>query len=104
MTRQGERAFDTVRVGGQSLREIFRAAGCVEPAPPSCAACLGGPVDTYGRCNGSEACISTTNRNFPGRMGGKDSRTILASAYTAAAAAVAGRIVDPRDMLQGDAP
>jgi 3-isopropylmalate/(R)-2-methylmalate dehydratase large subunit len=98
-TVEVEQAFDTVRIGGQTLREIFRAAGCLDPAPPSCAACLGGPVDTYGRCNGAETCISTTNRNFPGRMGGKDSRTILASAYTAAAAAVAGRIVDPREMM-----
>jgi len=98
-TVEVERAFDTVRVGGQTLRAIFRAAGCQEPAPPSCAACLGGPPDTYGRCNGAETCISTTNRNFPGRMGGKDSRTILASPYTVAAAAVAGKIIDPRELL-----
>ena len=38
---------------------------------PSCAACLGGPADTFARLNKPEVCVSTTNRNFPGRMGDK---------------------------------
>jgi 3-isopropylmalate/(R)-2-methylmalate dehydratase large subunit len=76
----------------KTLREIFEEAGCMEIAKPSCAACLGGPIDTYGRCNGSEVCISTTNRNFPGRMGSKDSQTILASPATAAASALKGYV------------
>ena len=44
-----------------------------------CAACLGGPVDTFGRMNAPLKCISATNRNFPGRMGDKESQVFLAS-------------------------
>ena len=62
-------------------------------------ACLGGPEDTYGRTKGHEAVISTTNRNFIGRMGSKDSRIYLASPLTAAASAVAGHIADPREYM-----
>jgi len=87
-----ERSLSNIKLGEKTLREIFEEAGCVEIAKPSCAACLGGPVDTYGRCNGSEVCISTTNRNFPGRMGSKDSKTILASPMTAAASALTGHV------------
>ena len=46
-----------------------------------------------------EVCIATTARNFRGRMGSPDSRVYLASPYTVAASAVAGRIADPRDLL-----
>ena len=98
-TVEVENALSTEKIDGRTLSQIFIDAGCVEQAPPSCAACLGGPVDTYGRCNNSEICVSTTNRNFPGRMGSKNSKTILASPYTAAASAVAGRLADPRDYL-----
>jgi 3-isopropylmalate/(R)-2-methylmalate dehydratase large subunit len=97
-TREVEAALDAISIEGRTLKQIFMDAGCLEPAPPSCAACLGGPVDTFGRCNNAEVCISTTNRNFPGRMGSKDSKTILASAATAAASAVAGHIADPREV------
>jgi 3-isopropylmalate/(R)-2-methylmalate dehydratase large subunit len=93
-----DRDFDTVRRNGRTLREIFEAAGA-KLAPPSCAACLGGPIDTFGRTHGSEVCISTTNRNFPGRMGSKDSAVYLASPYTVAASALTGRITDPRNYL-----
>lgn len=89
-TVEVDEALSTEKIGGKTLREIFIEAGCLDIAPPSCAACLGGPVDTYGRCNGNEVCISTTNRNFPGRMGAKESQTILASPITAAASAVTG--------------
>ena len=91
-TVEVEKALKTEKIDGKSLELIFIEAGCQDIAPPSCAACLGGPIDTYGRCNGSEVCVSTTNRNFPGRMGSKDSKTILSSPYTAAASAVAGRL------------
>jgi hypothetical protein len=47
---------------GKTAAEIFTAAGCVPPASPSCAACLGGPKDTFARMNGAEICVSTTNR------------------------------------------
>lgn len=87
------------KVDGTSLVEIFAAAECEDIAPPSCAACLGGPHDTYGRTSGSETVISTTNRNFIGRMGSKNSRIYLASPLTAAASAITGHITDPREFL-----
>lgn len=64
--------------------------------PSGCGACAG---MGHGLLAEGEVCISTTNRNFRGRMGHKDSGVYLASPYTAAAAAVAGEIVDPRDFL-----
>ncbi len=97
-TVEVEQAIKTKKIGGKTLLEIFAEAGCEEPAPPSCAACLGGPFDTYGRSNNDEICISTTNRNFPGRMGSKNSQTILASPFTAAASAIRGKITDPNDL------
>jgi len=89
----------TETVNGKSLQSIFEAAGA-NVGPPSCAACLGGPEDTFGRLNQPGACLSTTNRNFPGRMGGnKEMQVFLASPYTVAASALTGRITDPRDYL-----
>jgi 3-isopropylmalate/(R)-2-methylmalate dehydratase large subunit len=91
--------LDRVKVDGRSLREIFQGAGC-RIGPASCAACLGGPVDTFGRLNAAdEVCISTTNRNFPGRMGHKQSQVYLASPLTVAATALRGAITDPREYL-----
>ncbi len=87
------------KIEGHSLADIFAAAGCLEIAPPSCAACLGGPVDTFGRTSGKEVVISTTNRNFVGRMGSKDAPIYLASPLTAAASAIEGRITDPRKYM-----
>lgn len=89
----------TQKYDGQTLSEIFLQAGCIEPAAPSCAACLGGPKDTFGRMNTPEVCVSTTNRNFPGRMGEKTAQIYLASPYTAAASAVTGYVTDPREFL-----
>ncbi len=97
-TRQVEKSLDTIQHGNRSLREILESAG-VEIAQPSCAACLGGPPDTVGRLSGNEVCISTTNRNFPGRMGSMDSSVYLASPYTVAASAITGKITDPRLFL-----
>jgi len=91
-TVEVEAALVSEKIDGKSLREIFEEAGCEPIAPPSCAACLGGPLDTFGRSNTNEVCISTTNRNFPGRMGSKDSQTILASPLSAAASALTGHI------------
>ena len=87
------------KVGSQTLEEVFRNAGA-KIGPPSCAACLGGPSDTFGRLNQALACISTTNRNFPGRMGHKEARVYLASPLTVAASAVTGEITDPREFLE----
>lgn len=92
-------ALQTERINGVPLAEIFRQAGCLDIAPPSCAACLGGPEDTFGRTHGKEVVISTTNRNFIGRMGSKDAPIYLASPLTVAASAVTGHITDPREFL-----
>jgi len=89
----------THKYAGQTLSEIFIESGCIEPAAPSCAACLGGPKDTFGRMNNAEVCVSTTNRNFPGRMGEKNAQIYLASPYTAAASALTGYVTDPREFL-----
>ncbi len=83
---------------GLALKEIFTNAGCTI-AESSCAACLGGPSDTTGRSIDGDVVISTTNRNFPGRMGSKASEVYLASPLTAAASAVKGAITDPRNFL-----
>jgi 3-isopropylmalate/(R)-2-methylmalate dehydratase large subunit len=84
---------------GKTCAEIFQQAGCDTPASPSCAACLGGPRDTYARMNDPQVCVSTTNRNFPGRMGHKEGQIYLASPYTAAASALTGFVTDPREFL-----
>ncbi len=83
---------------GISLKEIFEKAGCII-AESSCAACLGGPSDTIGRSVEGDVVISTTNRNFPGRMGSKSSQVYLASPLTVTASAIRGVITDPREFL-----
>lgn len=65
---------------------------------PCCASCAGsGP----GIIGAGERCISTTNRNFKGRMGSTDSEVFLGSAYSVAAAAICGYITDPRPFMEG---
>ncbi len=90
--------LDEETISGISLKQIFQNAGC-EIAQSSCAACLGGPMDTIGRAVDGETIISTTNRNFPGRMGSKKSGVYLASPLTVAASALTGTITDPRNFL-----
>ena len=85
-------------LGGKTLWQVFLDAGC-KMGHASCGACLGGPVDTFGRTHGTEVVISTTNRNFPGRMGSKESAVYLASPLTVAASALHGEITDPRTVL-----
>jgi 3-isopropylmalate/(R)-2-methylmalate dehydratase large subunit len=87
------------RIGNQTLEEVFLQAGA-KIGQPSCAACLGGPSDTFGRLNAPMSCISTTNRNFPGRMGHKEAKVFLASPLTVAASAIKGEIADPREWLR----
>ncbi len=81
---------------GKSVWDILSDAGVQLTENAGCAACLGGPVDTFGRMNEPLKCISATNRNFPGRMGHLESQVFLASPATVAASAIEGRITDPR--------
>ncbi len=91
--------LQTSRWDGKTVWDILVDAGVKMTENPGCAACLGGPVDTFGRMNAPLKCISATNRNFPGRMGHKDSQVFLASPATVAASALSGRITDPREYL-----
>lgn len=75
----------------EGLLEIFIEAGAVV-STPTCGPCLGGYM---GILAAGERCISTTNRNFVGRMGHVDSEVYLASPAVAAASAIAGKIVSP---------
>lgn len=63
---------------------------------PGCAACLG---THEGMISSGEYCITTTNRNFPGRMGSTDAHIFLASPATVAASAINGKITDPTPYL-----
>ena len=75
----------------EGLLKTFIEAGAVV-STPTCGPCLGGYM---GILAGGERCVSTTNRNFVGRMGAVDSEIYLASPAVAAASAVAGKIVSP---------
>jgi 3-isopropylmalate/(R)-2-methylmalate dehydratase large subunit len=89
--------LQSARWGDKTVWQILVEAGVQMTENAGCAACLGGPVDTFGRLNTPLKCISATNRNFPGRMGHKESQVFLASPATVAASAVTGRITDPRE-------
>ena len=97
-TTEVARGLDTEMIGGVSLRNIFLNAGA-KIGDASCAACLGGPSDTFGRLNTPISCISTTNRNFPGRMGHREAKVYLASPLTVASSALTGTIEDPRNFV-----
>ncbi|NLH43763.1 MAG: 3-isopropylmalate dehydratase large subunit [Planctomycetes bacterium] len=79
----------------EGLFDVFYDAGCVISAP-TCGACLGGFM---GILAAGEKCVSTTNRNFVGRMGSPKSEVYLASPATVAASAVEGKLTDPRKYL-----
>lgn len=76
------------------LEDLVEAGGVI--CPPSCGPCLGGHLGILAR---SERCLSTTNRNFVGRMGHPSSEVYLANPAVAAATAVAGRIVHPDEVV-----
>jgi 3-isopropylmalate/(R)-2-methylmalate dehydratase large subunit len=94
------RELQTTYWADKTIWQILMDAGVKMTENAGCAACLGGPVDTFGRMNTPMKCISATNRNFPGRMGHKESQVFLASPATVAASALTGKITDPREYLQ----
>lgn len=87
------------KINHKSIYEIMIDSGVRVSTETSCAACCGGPADTFGRVNEPLSTISTTNRNFLGRMGSKQAQIYLASPYTVAASAIAGKIANPKDCL-----
>ena len=78
----------------QGLVDIFLDAGCIV-STPTCGPCLGGHM---GCLAAGERCVSTTNRNFVGRMGHVDSEVYLASPAVAAASGIAGHIAHPEEV------
>ena len=104
---RGRRVADTVRCivipatqavwrqcVDEGLMDVFVEAGCAV-STPTCGPCLGGYM---GVLAAGERCVSTTNRNFVGRMGDPTSEVYLASPATAAASAVRGSICTPADL------
>ena len=77
----------------EGLLRVFVDAGAFVSGP-TCAACLGGHMGVLAK---GERCVSTTNRNFIGRMGHKDSEVYLASPAVVTASAIAGKIVAPKE-------
>ena len=84
-------ALQAIREG---LTEIFIESGCAF-STPSCGPCIGGHLGVLGE---GERCVSTSNRNFVGRMGPLSSEIYLASPAVAAASAVAGKITHPEEV------
>ncbi len=78
----------------EGLTEIFADAGAIV-CGPACGPCLGGHI---GLLAAEETCVSTSNRNFIGRMGSTQASVYLASPATVAASAVTGKITDPRTL------
>jgi len=76
------------------IRDIMDAGGIFNPA--SCGACFGG---MGGVLADGEVCVSTSNRNYKGRMGAAGSKSYLVSPVTAAVTALTGKLTDPRDFL-----
>ena len=88
----------TKRIFEQAMHEglikIFMDANAYVSGP-TCGACLGGYMGILAK---GETAVSSTNRNFIGRMGHKDSKVYLASSAVVAASALTGRITDPKDL------
>jgi 3-isopropylmalate/(R)-2-methylmalate dehydratase large subunit len=80
----------------EGLDGIVRASGA-EWREPGCSMCIAMNGDDI---RPGQYCVSTSNRNFEGRQG-PGGRTLLASPLTAAAAAVAGAVADPRPFMEG---
>ncbi|WP_456454315.1 3-isopropylmalate dehydratase/homoaconitate hydratase family large subunit [Methanopyrus sp.] len=88
------RVFERMTETGITLKLIRMG---VTIAPPGCGPCLGEHLGVLGD---DDICVSTANRNFPGRMGSRGAEIYLASPVTAAVAAAEGELVDPQDVLR----
>lgn len=88
----------TTQIGGVSVYQILTDAGVQLSSEAGCAACCGGPPDTFGHVHQPISVIATTNRNFVGRMGHKRASIYLASPYAVAAAAITGMITNPAEL------
>ncbi|WP_456434616.1 3-isopropylmalate dehydratase/homoaconitate hydratase family large subunit [Methanopyrus sp.] len=88
------RVFERMTETGVTLKLIRMG---VTIAPPGCGPCLGEHLGVLGD---DDICVSTANRNFPGRMGSRGAEIYLASPVTAAVAAAEGELVDPQDVLR----
>ena len=83
-----------LQANDEGLLQTFAEAGATV-STPTCGACLGGHMGVLGP---GEVCVSTSNRNYVGRMGHRDARVYLANPAVAAATAVMGRIAHPDEM------
>lgn len=81
----------------EGLMQIFMDADCIV-STSTCGPCIGGHMGVLGE---NERCVSTTNRNFVGRMGARSAEIYLANPAVAAASAIAGQIAGPDDVLRG---
>jgi 3-isopropylmalate/(R)-2-methylmalate dehydratase large subunit len=79
----------------EGLMEVFMDAECIV-STSTCGPCIGGHMGVLGEY---ERCVSTTNRNFVGRMGARSAEIYLANPAVAAASAIAGRIAGPDEVL-----
>ena len=79
----------------EGLLDVFVEAGAMV-STPTCGACFGGGMGVLGP---GERAVTTTNRNFKGRMGSGEAEVHLANAWVAAAAAVAGELVHPAEVM-----
>jgi len=83
-----------LRANEEGLLQVFAEAGATV-STPTCGACLGGHMGVLGP---GEVCVSTSNRNYVGRMGHREARVYLANPAVAAATAVIGRIAHPDEV------
>jgi 3-isopropylmalate/(R)-2-methylmalate dehydratase large subunit len=83
-----------LQANDEGLLQTFAEAGATV-STPTCGACLGGHMGVLGP---GEVCVSTSNRNYVGRMGHRDAKVYLANPAVAAATAVMGRIAHPDEI------